>query len=85
MVTEKLAVCVNSLPNIISVCRWQDFLLSETVVALFTKNKLARFDLLSEIIKPLHPYDTHEVIALNIQQGDHQYLNWINEFLKYRL
>ncbi|WP_310650046.1 hypothetical protein [Colwellia sp. MB3u-4] len=24
-------------------------------------------------------------MALNIQQGDHQYLNWINEFLKYRL
>ncbi|MBA6297085.1 divalent cation tolerance protein CutA [Colwellia sp. MB02u-9] len=37
------------------------------------------------MIKPLHPYDTPEVIALNIQQGDHQYLNWINEFLKYRL
>nr|WP_310650770.1 divalent cation tolerance protein CutA [Colwellia sp. MB3u-8] len=36
-------------------------------------------------MKPLHLYETPEVIALNIQQGDHQYLNWINEFLKYRL
>ena len=82
LVTEKLAACINILPNVISVYRWQDNVVSETEVQLLIKSKLEYFDLLNDRIKQLHPYDTPEVIALNIQQGDHQYLNWINESLK---
>jgi periplasmic divalent cation tolerance protein len=82
LVTEKLAACINILPNIISVYRWQENVVSETEVQLFIKSKSENFDLLNDRIRQLHPYDTPEVIALNIQQGDHQYLNWINESLK---
>ena len=84
LVTEKLAACINILPNIISVYRWQENVVSETEVQLFIKSKSAYFDLLNDRIRQLcpSPYDTPEVIALNIQQGDHQYLNWINESLK---
>ncbi|MGB1263428.1 MAG: divalent-cation tolerance protein CutA [Cognaticolwellia sp.] len=82
LVTEKLAACVNILPNITSVYRWQDNVVSETEVQLLIKSKTTLFDLLNNRIKQLHPYDTPEVIALNIQQGDSQYLNWINECLK---
>ncbi len=82
LVTEKLAACVNILPNISSVYRWQGNIVSDTEIQLFIKSKIECFDLLNDRIKQLHPYDTPEVIALNIQQGDHQYLNWINESLK---
>tara|TARA_R110000787_G_scaffold151013_4_gene264926 strand:- start:1108 stop:1386 length:279 start_codon:yes stop_codon:yes gene_type:complete len=82
LVTEKLAACINIVPNITSVYRWQDNVVSETEVQLLIKSKLEYFALLNDRIKQLHPYDTPEVIALNIQQGDHQYLNWINESLK---
>jgi periplasmic divalent cation tolerance protein len=82
LVTEKLAACVNILPNIISVYRWQENVVSETEVQLLIKTKAANFAQLNDRVKQLHPYDTPEVIALNIQQGDHQYLNWINESLK---
>ena len=82
LVKEKLAACINILPNVISVYRWQDNVVSEAEVQLLIKSKLEYFTLLNDRIKQLHPYDTPEVIALNIQQGDHQYLNWINESLK---
>jgi periplasmic divalent cation tolerance protein len=82
LVTEKLAACVNILPNITSVYLWQENVVRETEVQLFIKSKCEYFELLNDRIKQLHPYDTPEVIALNIQQGDHQYLNWINESLK---
>ncbi|AZQ83145.1 divalent-cation tolerance protein CutA [Colwellia sp. Arc7-635] len=82
LVTEKLAACVSILPGVVSVYRWQDNVVSETEVQLLIKSKSTYFDLLNDRIKQLHPYDTPEVIALNIQQGDHQYLNWINESLK---
>ena len=82
LVKEKLAACVNILPSITSVYSWQNTLVRETEVQLFIKSKVEYFDLLNDKIKQLHPYDTPEVIALNIQQGDHQYLNWITESLK---
>ncbi len=82
LVTEKLAACVNILPSIISVYRWQENVVSETEVQLLIKTNAANFAQLNDRVKQLHPYDTPEVIALNIQQGDHQYLNWINESLK---
>jgi periplasmic divalent cation tolerance protein len=82
LVQEKLAACVNILPNIVSVYRWQENVVSETEVQLVIKSKEQYFNLLSDKIKQLHPYDTPEIIALNIQQGDKQYLNWINESLK---
>jgi periplasmic divalent cation tolerance protein len=82
LVQEKLAACVNILPNIVSVYRWQENVVSETEVQLVIKSKDQYFNLLSDKIKQLHPYDTPEIIALNIQQGDKQYLNWINESLK---
>ena len=82
LVTENLAACVNILPDITSVYRWQGNVVSETEVQLLIKSTSALFDLLKCRIKQLHPYDTPEVIALNIQQGDNQYLNWINESLK---
>lgn len=82
IVKDKLAACVNILPNITSVYCWQEEIVSEKEVQLLIKTKATCFDALSDRIKQLHPYDTPEVIALNIQQGDHQYLNWINESLK---
>lgn len=82
LVQEKLAACVNILPNIVSVYCWQENVVSETEVQLIIKSKAQYFNLLSDKIKQLHPYDTPEIIALNIQQGDKQYLNWINESLK---
>ena len=82
LVKDKLAACVNILPNITSVYCWQEEIVSEKEVQLFIKTKAAYFDALNDRIKQLHPYDTPEVIALNIQQGDHQYLNWIKESLK---
>lgn len=82
LVAEKLAACVNILPNITSVYRWQNNVVSETEVQLLIKSEAKCFTLLADKIKLLHPYDTPEIIALNIQQGDNQYLNWITESLK---
>lgn len=82
LVEAQLAACVNILPEIRSVYRWQENIVSDAEVQLFIKTKAQYFDLVNDKVKQLHPYETPEVIALNIQQGDHQYLNWINESLK---
>ena len=82
LVTEKLAACVNIIPNITSVYYWQDELQCDSEVQLLIKTDENTFAALNERINQLHPYDVVEVIALNIQQGDKHYLNWITNSLK---
>lgn len=82
LVTEKLAACVNIIDNITSVYSWQDKLQCDNEVQLLIKTEEQKFAALNQRINHLHPYDVVEVIALNIQQGDKQYLNWISNSLK---
>jgi len=82
LVTEKLAACVNIIANITSVYCWQDELQCDNEVQLLIKTNEEKFAALNERINQLHPYDVVEVIALNIQQGDKHYLNWITNSLK---
>ena len=82
LVKEKLAACVNILPNITSIYSWKNELQCDNEVQLLIKTHSEKFSLLNARINELHPYDVVEVIALNIQQGDNHYLNWIREYLK---
>ncbi|WP_057830439.1 divalent-cation tolerance protein CutA [Colwellia sp. TT2012] len=82
LVTEKLAACVNIIPNITSVYYWQGELQCDNEVQLLIKTDENTFAALNERINQLHPYDVVEIIALNIQQGDKHYLNWISNSLK---
>jgi len=82
LVQEKLAACVNIIPNLISVYSWEDEIQCTNEVQLFIKTSSEKFALLNARINELHPYEVVEVIALNIQQGDIPYLNWITESLK---
>ena len=79
LVEEKLAACVNLIPGITSVYSWQGKVESSSEVQLVIKTTAEMFEPLSLKIKELHPYEVPEIIALNIQQGDKHYLNWISE------
>ncbi len=81
LVTDKLAACVNILPEIKSIYTWQGKIECSKEVQLIIKTKAALFTELCLRINQLHPYDVPEIIALDITQGDHPYLQWINESL----
>jgi len=82
LVHKKYAACVNIIPNVTSVYRWQDNIECDDEIQLVIKTTKDKFNTVCDEIKRLHPYDTPEVIAMNIQQGDEAYLNWITESLK---
>ena len=82
LVHEKYAACVNIIPNIISVYSWQNNIEFNDEVQLIIKTQITKFNDVADEIKRLHRYDTPEIIAMNIQQGDNAYLNWITESLK---
>lgn len=79
LVTDKLAACVNIIPNVTSVYQWDSQIMCDKEIKLVIKTIAKLFPLIEEKINALHPYDTPEIIALNIQQGNEQYLHWIKE------
>jgi len=77
LVDERLAACVNLLPEMESVFRWEgrvDRQRERQVVIKTTKDQL---EALTLRIRTLHPYDVPEVIALPIEGGAEDYLRWL--------
>lgn len=77
VVEERLAACVNILPRIQSIYRWQGAVESATEIPLFIKSTVTNYPALEASIKALHPHAVPEIIALPITQGLPAYLNWV--------
>jgi len=72
-----LAACVNILPRVQSLYRWQGKIESATEIPLFIKSTAANYPALEAAIRKLHPYDIPEIIALPVERGLPAYLNWV--------
>ncbi|MDR2838946.1 MAG: divalent-cation tolerance protein CutA, partial [Azonexus sp.] len=79
VVEEKLAACVNLLPRVQSIYRWQGAVESASEVPLWIKTTADRYAALEARIRELHPYDVPEIIAVPINQGLPAYLKWLAE------
>lgn len=79
VVEERLAACVNLLPGLSSIYRWQGQVKREPECLLLIKTSADRYETLQKRLRALHPYEVPEIIALPIRRGDPDYLAWINE------
>ena len=79
LVDERLAACVNLVPGLTSIYRWQGKVEKEAECLLIIKTVAARFEAIRERIKILHPYDLPEIIALPISKADDAYLRWLTD------
>ena len=77
LVNNQLAACVNILPNITSVYRWQDQVETAQEYLLLIKSMRSKYDLIELVIKNNHPYELPEIIAVSTDNGSSEYLNWI--------
>lgn len=77
LVEERLAACVNRIPGLTSVYRWQDEIHEDGEVLLLIKTRRELFESLRSRIVELHPYEIPEVIALEITAGHAPYLEWL--------
>ncbi|NEV63484.1 divalent-cation tolerance protein CutA [Thiorhodococcus minor] len=77
LVEEHLAACVNLLPGIRSVYRWEGRVQEDDELLLLIKTTGKRMDDLTSRLRQLHPYDVPEIIAAPISEGLDDYLSWI--------
>lgn len=63
LVSERLAACVNVLPGITSIYRWQEKVEKESESLLLIKSHRDLFDRLEARIKELHKYDLPEILV----------------------
>jgi periplasmic divalent cation tolerance protein len=79
LIEERLAACVNRLPGIKSMYRWEGKVTHDDEILLLIKTSANLFTRLEKTIKKLHPYETPEIIAIPISAGSTDYLRWIGE------
>jgi periplasmic divalent cation tolerance protein len=79
LVGARLAACVQILPEIESVYRWQGEVERAAETLLFAKTNAACFSDLEREVRALHSYETPEIIALPLAEASAPYLAWLNE------
>ncbi len=77
LVAANEAACVNIIPGIRSIYRWEGKVCDEGEFLLLIKSSAERFDAIKASIRRLHTYRLPEVIAIPISAGDPEYLNWL--------
>jgi periplasmic divalent cation tolerance protein len=77
LVIQRVAACVNVLAECASIYRWEGKLEQASEVPLLIKTTRAAYPKLEDALRKLHPYELPEIIALPVDTGLPEYLNWV--------
>jgi periplasmic divalent cation tolerance protein len=82
LVERLLAACVNIVPQVGSIYRWEGEVEEAEEWLLVVKTSRGAFERVREAILELHSYDVPECICLPIEDGSVEYLSWIGQSVK---
>jgi periplasmic divalent cation tolerance protein len=82
LVENRLAACVNLIPRVESLYRWQGKVESAAEWLLLIKTTAQRFPAVRDAISELHSYEVPECVVLSIEDGSAPYLQWLEEAVK---
>lgn len=77
LVDQHAAACVNIIPGLQSVYRWQGHIETAQEHLLMIKTRPSRLDAIQACLQQLHPDDVPELIAVDIRDGAPAYLDWV--------
>ena len=79
LVEEQLAACVNLVPGVESIYRWQGSVETASEVMMLAKTVSPLYPQLERRLKELHPYEVPEILAFNASDGLGAYVGWVQE------
>lgn len=79
LVECRVAACVNIVPGLRSVYRWQGEVCRDDEALLLIKHPTEGFDALRDAVLARHPYELPEIVAVDLARGHPPYLAWIIE------
>jgi periplasmic divalent cation tolerance protein len=77
LIARRVAACVNVMAPCRSVYPWQGAVEHAEEHPVFVKTPVDRYDALQQAIRELHPYELPEIIAVRLDAGLPEYLNWV--------
>ncbi len=82
LVKNELVACINLLPQVRSIFKWQGQVVEENEILLLMKTRQECYTAVEAMLQAQHPYEIPELIALSIEQGLPDYLQWIDKTVK---
>lgn len=77
LVEERLAACVNVLPAMESVYRWEGAVQREPERQLLIKTTAERLEAVYARVRLLHPYDLPEFLVFEVAAVERDYRSWV--------
>ena len=77
LVEKRLAACVNILAPCRSVYRWKEAVQNDEEHPVLVKTTTERYAALEQAIRTSHPYELPEIVAVPIERGLPDYLEWV--------
>lgn len=79
LISHRLAACVQILPEMTSVYRWEGEIQRESELLLLIKSDAGRYDEIEEFIKSSHSYDVPEIASVEADRVSEAYASWLGE------
>ena len=79
LIELRLAACVNIVPKIRSIYRWEGKVCDDAEVLMIVKTRGDRASALLSHLEERHPYDTPEIVLLSPDQVSQKYADWVRE------
>lgn len=81
LISENLAACVNILPGMTSIYRWQDRIETAQEHLLLVKTRRDIYQSVEQAIRLNHSYELPEIISVSLENALPEYLEWIDSCL----
>ena len=79
---ERVAACVNIIPQVTSLYWWEGAIQEDPELLLVVKTSQDKLERLMELVRSHHPYQVAEVVSLPIEAGNPPYLQWLEDSLR---
>lgn len=77
LVEQRLAACINILPGMTSIYRWEAAIVRDSEAVMIIKTRQSLSGRVIEAAKALHPYTNPALVVLPIIDGSHDYVRWL--------